>query len=156
MNIFIYENMIRKGYTVYSLSKELKVSFSCVKGWVNGTRQPNYENMDKLCFLFNCSMDDLYSAANENKKFVNPLNELALREPEKNSYLTFKLPLGAKVLYKEIASYEQLNLNERFLGSVAWTISNYLDKDNSFKTFLKNNNPELFHKLDDLRKTIGM
>jgi DNA-binding Xre family transcriptional regulator len=54
--------LTRKGWSLYKLAEELGINKPTVYGWQKGHAQPNTRNMDKLCSVLDCTMDDLFEA----------------------------------------------------------------------------------------------
>lgn len=52
-----YEN----GKTQADIAKDLHISKATVSSWMNGTRIPRMDKIDKLCHYFNCSRADIMS-----------------------------------------------------------------------------------------------
>jgi DNA-binding Xre family transcriptional regulator len=52
----------KKSWSLYKLAKELGLPQQTVYSWASGRTQPNYENMDRLCDILDCSVGDLFEA----------------------------------------------------------------------------------------------
>ena len=48
-----------KGYSLYKLAKELQLPQQTVYSWANGRTQPSYANLDRLCDVLECGIEDL-------------------------------------------------------------------------------------------------
>ena len=51
-----------KGWSLYKLAQEMKLSQQTVYSWASGRTQPSYESMDKLCEIIGCTMGELFEA----------------------------------------------------------------------------------------------
>ena len=51
-----------KGWSLYKLAQELDLPQQTIYSWANGRTQPSYLNMDKLCEILECGIDDLFEA----------------------------------------------------------------------------------------------
>jgi transcriptional regulator with XRE-family HTH domain len=49
----------KKGWSLYQLAKELGLAQQTVYSWANGRTQPNYQNMDLLCEVLECTIGEL-------------------------------------------------------------------------------------------------
>jgi transcriptional regulator with XRE-family HTH domain len=58
----------KKGWSLYRLAKELNLPQQTVYSWANGRTQPSYDNMDRLCSVLGCSIDELFQAEAPVKK----------------------------------------------------------------------------------------
>ena len=52
----------KKNYSLYRLAKELKLPEQTVYSWAKGRTQPSYINLDKICDVLNCKIEDLLEA----------------------------------------------------------------------------------------------
>jgi len=52
----------KKDWSLFQLANELEMPQQTIYSWANGRTQPNYKNMDKLCQILECKMDDLFEA----------------------------------------------------------------------------------------------
>ena len=59
-----------KGYSLYRLAIVLNMPQQTIYSWANGRTQPNYENMDKLCEVLECTMADLFEAEPVQRKLM--------------------------------------------------------------------------------------
>lgn len=48
---------IEKGLSINQLAKQLDVSAACVSYWENGKREPNYQQIKRICKFFGVSGD---------------------------------------------------------------------------------------------------
>jgi DNA-binding Xre family transcriptional regulator len=62
MKIKIREMVRKQGTTLYKLSKHLEMPPQTIYSWAGGRTQPSFKNMDKLCEVLNCDMNDLFEA----------------------------------------------------------------------------------------------
>ena len=58
----------KKGWSLYRLAIELNLPQQTVYSWANGRTQPSYENMDRLCEVLECSIQNLFEAEPVQKK----------------------------------------------------------------------------------------
>lgn len=49
-----------KGWSLYKLANELDMPQQTIYSWARGRTQPNFKNMDLLCDILNCTMNDLF------------------------------------------------------------------------------------------------
>jgi ribosome-binding protein aMBF1 (putative translation factor) len=49
-----------KGWSLYGLAKEMSLPQQTVYSWASGRTQPNYDNMEALCLVLGCGLDDLF------------------------------------------------------------------------------------------------
>ena len=54
--------MLKKGYSLYRLAKVMGLPQQTVYSWAKGRTQPSYLNLDKLCNLLECKIEDLLEA----------------------------------------------------------------------------------------------
>jgi DNA-binding Xre family transcriptional regulator len=54
--------LIRRNWSLYKLAKELGLPQQTVYSWASGRTQPNYENMDRLCDILDCTVGELFEA----------------------------------------------------------------------------------------------
>ena len=57
-----------QNWSLYRLAKELCLPQQTVYSWANGRTQPSYENMDRLCDILDCDVNDLFEAEPVQKK----------------------------------------------------------------------------------------
>ena len=57
-----------QNWSLYRLAKELCLPQQTVYSWANGRTQPSYENMDSLCDILDCDVNDLFEAEPVQKK----------------------------------------------------------------------------------------
>ena len=57
-----------QNWSLYRLAKELCLPQQTVYSWANGRTQPSYENMDKLCDILGCGINDLFEPEPVQKK----------------------------------------------------------------------------------------
>ena len=55
-----------KGISVNQLARALKVSNACVSYWENGKREPNLQQIKRICLFFDVSADYVVGLINEN------------------------------------------------------------------------------------------
>jgi DNA-binding Xre family transcriptional regulator len=58
----------KKDWSLYKLAKELGLPQQTVYSWASGRTQPNYDNMDRLCDILDCSIDEILEAEPVQKK----------------------------------------------------------------------------------------
>ena len=51
-----------KGWSLYKLAKVLQLPQQTIYSWASGRTQPSYENMDRLCEVLGCNVEDLFEA----------------------------------------------------------------------------------------------
>jgi DNA-binding XRE family transcriptional regulator len=51
-----------KNWSLFKLAKELQLPHQTIYGWANGRTQPSFKNMDKLCKILECKIEDLFEA----------------------------------------------------------------------------------------------
>jgi len=49
-----------KAWSLYKLAKEMGLPQQTIYSWASGRTQPSYENIDKLCAVLECSLDNLF------------------------------------------------------------------------------------------------
>lgn len=49
-----------KKWSVYRLAKEMGVSCQTIYSWASGRTQPSFDNMDRLCHVLGCGIDELF------------------------------------------------------------------------------------------------
>lgn len=52
----------KKNYSLYKLAQVLNLPQQTVYSWAKGRTQPSYYNMDRLCDVLNCKVEDLFEA----------------------------------------------------------------------------------------------
>lgn len=52
----------KKDWSLYRLAKELNLPQQTVYSWANGRTQPNYDNMDRLCDILDCTVGELFES----------------------------------------------------------------------------------------------
>lgn len=60
-----------KGYSLYKLATILNIPQQTVYSWAKGRTQPSYENMDKLCSVLECGIEDILEAEPIQNKLFN-------------------------------------------------------------------------------------
>lgn len=50
----------KKGWSLYKLAQKMGVSQQTVYSWANNRTQPSYPNMDLLCKVIGCTLNDLF------------------------------------------------------------------------------------------------
>ncbi len=53
---------LKKNYSLYKLAKVLNIPEQTVYSWAKGRTQPSYLNLDKLCDVLECGIQDLLEA----------------------------------------------------------------------------------------------
>ena len=53
-----------KNWSLFKLANELNLTHQTIYGWAKGRTQPSFENMDKLCRILDCKIEDLFEAEN--------------------------------------------------------------------------------------------
>lgn len=68
-----------KNWSMYKLAKELSLPQQTIYSWAHGRTQPNYDNMEALCNILDCTMNDLFQPEPKQltliKKFAAIKNE---------------------------------------------------------------------------------
>ena len=52
----------KKNYSLYKLAQVLNLPQQTVYSWAKGRTQPSYYNMDRLCNVLECKIEDLFEA----------------------------------------------------------------------------------------------
>ena len=52
----------KKGYSLYRLAKEMNLPEQTVYSWAKGRTQPSYINLDRLCNVLDCKIEDILEA----------------------------------------------------------------------------------------------
>lgn len=52
----------KKNYSLYRLAKELNIPEQTVYSWAKGRTQPSYLNLDKICDILECKIEDILEA----------------------------------------------------------------------------------------------
>lgn len=60
MKILIKEVAQRKQISLYKVAQVLNLQQQTVYSWANGRTQPSYKNMERLCNVLNCKLNDLF------------------------------------------------------------------------------------------------
>jgi len=60
----------KKGWSLYRLAKELGLPQQTVYSWANGRTQPSYDNMDRLCDILCCAINELFEAESMRSKLA--------------------------------------------------------------------------------------
>ena len=50
---------LKKDYSLYKLAKELNLPAQTVYSWAKGRSQPSYLNLDKICSVLECGIEDI-------------------------------------------------------------------------------------------------
>ena len=50
----------KKNWSLYRLAREMGLPQQTVYSWASGRTQPSYDNMDRLCDILDCTMNDLF------------------------------------------------------------------------------------------------
>jgi len=53
---------IKKGYSLYKLAQIMNLPQQTVYSWAKGRTQPSYINLDKICNVLNCKIEDILEA----------------------------------------------------------------------------------------------
>ena len=51
-----------KNWSLYKLAQEMDLPQQTVYSWASGRTQPSYENLDKLCSVLECKVENLLEA----------------------------------------------------------------------------------------------
>ena len=51
-----------KDWSLYKLANELDIPQQTIYSWAHGRTQPSYKNMDKICEILNCRIEDILEA----------------------------------------------------------------------------------------------
>ena len=60
MKILIKEVAQRKQISLYKVAQVLNLQQQTVYSWANERTQPSYKNMERLCNVLNCKLNDLF------------------------------------------------------------------------------------------------
>ena len=52
----------KKDWSCYRLADELGVPKTSVYSWASGRTKPSYEIIDRICYILECTVDDLFEA----------------------------------------------------------------------------------------------
>mgnify|MGYP005792581443 FL=1 len=52
----------KKNYSLYKLAKILNLPQQTIYSWAKGRTQPSYLNLDKLCDVLDCKIEDILEA----------------------------------------------------------------------------------------------
>ena len=52
----------KKNYSLYRLAKEMGLPEQTIYAWAKGRTQPSYLNLDKICNILNCKIEDILEA----------------------------------------------------------------------------------------------
>ena len=53
---------LKKNYSLYKLAKILNLPQQTVYSWAKGRTQPSYINLDKICDVLECNIEDILEA----------------------------------------------------------------------------------------------
>ena len=53
---------LKKNYSLYKLAQVMGLPQQTVYSWAKGRTQPSYLNLDKLCNVLECNIEDLLEA----------------------------------------------------------------------------------------------
>ena len=53
---------LKKDYSLYRLAKIMNLPQQTIYSWAKGRTQPSYANLDKLCDVLECKIEDLLEA----------------------------------------------------------------------------------------------
>ena len=59
-----------RGWSLYKLAQELKISQQTVYSWTNSRTEPSFFYLDRICTILNCDIGDLL----ENEKKTSSVN----------------------------------------------------------------------------------
>ena len=51
-----------KDWSLYKLAQELGLPQQTIYSWASGRTQPSYENLDRLCAILECNVENLLEA----------------------------------------------------------------------------------------------
>lgn len=51
-----------KNWSLYRLAEELNIPQQTVYSWANKRTKPSYKNMDKICEILGCKIEDILEA----------------------------------------------------------------------------------------------
>lgn len=51
-----------KDWSLYRLAQELDLPQQTIYSWASGRTQPSFENLDRLCSILNCKIENLLEA----------------------------------------------------------------------------------------------
>ena len=52
----------KKGYSLYKLAQMLNLPQQTIYSWAKGRTQPSYYNLDRICDVLNCNIEDILEA----------------------------------------------------------------------------------------------
>ena len=52
----------KKGYSLYKLAQVMNLPQQTIYAWAKGKSQPSYLNLDKLCDVLDCKVEDILEA----------------------------------------------------------------------------------------------
>lgn len=52
----------KKNYSLYRLAKELDIPEQTIYSWAKGRTQPSFLNLDKICSVLECKIEDILEA----------------------------------------------------------------------------------------------
>ncbi len=52
----------KKNYSLYKLAKVMNLPEQTIYSWAKGRTQPSYINLDKLCDVLECKIEDILEA----------------------------------------------------------------------------------------------
>ena len=64
-----------RNLTQDDIAREIGISRQSVSKWENGVAEPDLETLSKLCFILNCSLEDLVNGVQPTKKKKKILND---------------------------------------------------------------------------------
>lgn len=53
---------VKKNYSLYKLAQVLNIPEQTVYSWAKGKSQPSYINLDKICNVLECKIEDILEA----------------------------------------------------------------------------------------------
>ncbi len=52
----------KKNFSLYKLAQEMNLPQQTIYSWAKGRTQPSYVNLDKICAVLNCKIEDILEA----------------------------------------------------------------------------------------------
>jgi len=62
MKIKLKEVVQKKGLSLYKLAQLMNIPQQTIYSWAKGRTQPSYLNLDKICNILNCKIEDILEA----------------------------------------------------------------------------------------------
>lgn len=69
-----------KNWSLYRLAERLNLPQQTIYSWANTRTQPSFYNMERLCLILDCTLDDLFSIEAQQTPILQPRHP-AFKEP---------------------------------------------------------------------------